>query len=71
MESYAVIGGLLLLLAVLFGLIWKFGRSAGAFRQQADSAEAGLAIEKAMAQAAAAAPSDREGVEDAARRGEF
>jgi hypothetical protein len=71
MESYAAIGGLLLLLGVLFGLIWKFGRSAGAVRQQADSAEAGLAIEKEMARAAATAPSDLEGVEDAARRGEF
>jgi hypothetical protein len=71
MENYAAIGGLLLLLGVLFWLIWKFGRSAGAFQQQADNAGAGLEIEKEMALAAASAPSDLDGVEDAARRGEF
>ena len=71
MESYAVLGGLLLLLCILFWLVWRFGRSAGALQQEADSSGAGLAVEQRMAQAAADAPSDLKGIEDAARRGEF
>ena len=71
METYAAIGGLLLLLGVLFWLIWKFGKSAGASEQQADSSGAGLEMEKKMAQAASSAPSDLESIETQARRGEF
>jgi hypothetical protein len=71
METYATIGGLLLLLGVLFWLLWKFGKSAGAAEQQADSSGAGLEIERKMAQAAANAPPDLESIEAQARRGEF
>lgn len=71
METYAVIGGLLLLLGVLFYLVWRFGKSAGASDQRADSSGAGLKVEKKMAQAGADAPSDLRSVEDLARRGEF
>lgn len=71
MEIYAAVGGLLLLLGVLFWLVWRFGKSAGTSQQQANSSGAGLKVEKKMAQAAAGAPPDLKGVEDEARRGEF
>ncbi len=71
METYAALGGLILLLGVLFWLVWRFGKSAGASAQEADSAGAGLTVERKMAQAGADAPSDLGDVEDRARRGEF
>ncbi|MGH6883190.1 hypothetical protein [Hypericibacter sp.] len=71
METYVALGGLMLLLGVLFYLVWRFGKSAGASAQEATSSGAGLKVEQKMAQAGADAPSDLRAVEDRARRGEF
>jgi hypothetical protein len=71
MQTYAVIGGLMLLLGLLFYLVWRFGNSAGASGQVADSSEAALEVEKKMARAGADAPADLNAIEDQARRGEF
>ncbi len=71
METYAAIGGGLVLLGVIVWMANRWGKSAGAIQQQADSSSAALRVEKKMQEAAANAPSDIKGVEDAARRGEF
>jgi hypothetical protein len=62
--------GVLAILGVVF-LAWRFGKSAGASQQQADSSSASLKVETKMGQAGANAPKTLQDVAAAARRGEF
>lgn len=65
--AFAGVGGL----GLIVWLVWRFGKSAGASSQQADSSGAALKVEKKMAQAAADAPADVKAVEDSLRKGTF
>jgi hypothetical protein len=71
MTIYAIIGGAFLFLGFVLWFVWSRGKSSGAVQHEADSATAGLRVEKKMAQAAADAPADLNSIEDAARRGKF
>lgn len=62
--------GVLTILAVVW-LVWRFGKSAGAATNDADSSKAALEIERRMDRAGTDAPADVKAVEAALRRGEF